>query len=404
MSEALVGRQPIFDRRLAVHGYELLFRDPGIDPEDSTSGDFATSKVILNTFTEIGLDTLVAGRKAFVNLTRGFIVGTHALPFTSEAVVLEVLESVLPEPEVLSGLGRLKHLGFTIALDDFVFHPGFEPLVRMADLVKLDVLGLDDGEIEARVEQLRPFGVELLAEKIETRDQFESCRALGFDLFQGFFLERPTLVRKRSIAPQALTLLSLLKELHSPGFTFLRAEEIVKHDLGLCYRLLRHINSTLYGMQRQITSVYEALVYLGIVNVQNLTSLFLLAANENTPRELITGAMLRARMCESLARSARLPDPGEFFVAGLFATLDALMEVPMDELLALLPLSAPQEAALRGDPGQMTDVLRTAVAYEHGNWERLDCLGLTLGEIKAAYVDALEWTRAVSETESGLAA
>jgi EAL and modified HD-GYP domain-containing signal transduction protein len=270
--------------------------------------------------------------------------------------------------------------------------------------VKLDVLGLADDEILPRVEALRPSGVALLAEKIETREQFESCRAMGFDYFQGFFLQRPSTVRKRSVDPQALTLLSLLNELHSPSFTFRRAEEIVKHDLGLCYRLLRHINSILFGMPRKITSVHEALVYLGADNVQNLTSLFLLAANQDTPREMITSAMVRGRMAECLARTASIPEAGQFFVPALFATLDAILGVPMDELLKSLPLSPPQEAALRQEPGPMTDVLRAVLAYERGHWDQVACLGLSLSQIKQAYVDALKWARIVAETESSLAA
>jgi len=199
-------------------------------------------------------------------------------------------------------------------------------------------------------------------------------------------------------------LLSLLNELHSRSFTFNRAEEIVKQDLGLCYRLLRHINSALYGMPRRVTSVREALVYLGIDNVQNLTSLFLLAANEDTPRELITSAMVRARMCEELARAASVHDHSQFFVVGLFSSLDALMEVPMSELLDRLPISKAQKDALAGDPGPITDVLRTVVAYEHGDWANVGCLGLTLGRIKEAYLASLKWAEIVAEEDPRQAA
>jgi EAL and modified HD-GYP domain-containing signal transduction protein len=404
MSEALVGRQPIFDRRLEVHGYELLFRGAGVDPEDPSKADQATSTVIVSTFTEIGLETLVGDRCAFVNLTRGFVVGEHALPFAAEDVVLEVLETVFSDPEVLGGLGRLKKRGFTIALDDYVYRPGDDAMIALADLIKLDVLGLSDEEVLARVEQLRSFDVDLLAEKIETREQFEACREMGFKYFQGFFLERPSLMRKRSVDPQSLTLLSLLHELHSPSFTFQSAEEIVKRDVGLCYRLLRHINSAFYGMPRKITSVREALVYLGVDNVQNITSLFLLASNPDTPREMIVTAMLRARMCENLARAASVPGGNQFFVVGMFSTLDALMEIPMGELLDRLPLSGPQQAALRGEPGLMTDALRAVVAYEHAEWDAVAFADLPLSTIQESYIEALEWAQAVAESDARQAA
>ena len=398
MSEALVGRQPIFNRKLEVHGYELLFRGVGIDPEDPAEADRATSSVIVNTVTEIGLETLVGERRAFVNLTRNFVVGDHALPFDAGKVVLEVLETVRSDPQVLWGLERLKKRGFTIALDDYVYRPGDDAMLALADLVKLDVLGRADDEVLAAVQQLQPFGVDLLAEKIETREQFEACREMGFQYFQGFFLERPSLMRKRSVNPQALTLLALLHELHSPSFTFQQAEEIVKRDVGLCYRLLRHINSALYGMPRKITSVREALVYLGVDNVQNLTSLFLLASKPDTPRELITTAMLRARMCENLARTVSAPNRNQFFVVGLFSILDALMEIPMVELLDRLPLSADQKAALSGEEGLMTQALKAVVAYEHGEWDDVAFGGLPLAKLQAAYLDALEWAEVVAES------
>jgi EAL and modified HD-GYP domain-containing signal transduction protein len=403
-SEALVGRQPIFDRKLDVHGYELLFRGEGINPEDPEFADFATSKVIVNSFTEHGLDSLVSGKQAFVNLTRSFLVGDLALPFDPKGVVLEVLETVHSEPEVLAGIEKLKQRGFTIALDDFVFEAGCEPLIELADLIKLDVLDLEDEVILAQVEQLRPFNTKLLAEKIETREQFESCKAMGFEYFQGFFLERPTVVRKKSVDPRSLTLLALLSELHSPSFTFNRAEEIVKQDLGLCYRLLSHINSVLYGMPRKVTCVREALVYLGIDNVQNLTSLFLLVAKDDTPQAMIINAMMRARMCEELARAASERDSNQYFVVGLFSTLDALMELPMSELLERLPISAIQKAALAGEPGSMSDTLRTVIAYEHCDWDNVGCLDLPLSTIKESYMAALKWAEIVSKSAPAKAA
>lgn len=400
MSEVLVGRQPIFDRQLGVHGYELLFRGKPIDPNDPVSGDRATSRVIVNAFTEIGLETLVSGKKAFLNLTRSFLTGENALPANPEHVVLEVLETVRPDAEVLAGIERLKQRGFTIALDDFVFAPGLEPLLEVADLVKLDVLGLEDAEILPQVEHLAAFDVRLLAEKIETREQYEACRRMGFRYFQGFFLERPTLVSGRSIHPQQLTLLSLLRELHTQAFDFQRAEKIVQQDVGLCYRLLRHINSALYGMPRKISSVREALVYLGIENVKNLTSLFMLASNEDAPDELISLAMVRARMCQSIGREARDPAFQQYFVVGLFSTLEALMETPMDELLDKLPLSPTQKAALAEGAGPMGEALRAVLAYEHGDWDHVLCSGLTQGQIKDLYVDALRWANTVGGSEA----
>ncbi len=404
MSEALVGRQAIFDRELGVHAYELLFRGGTIDPEDPRSGDRATSQVIVNMLTEIGLKTLVSNKKAYINLTRSFIVGEHALLVNPKDVVLEILEGISAEPEVLEGIARLKARGFTIALDDFVLDDDSERFLELADLVKLDVLDESEQETRANVEALRPYGVDLLAEKIETREQYAWCREMGFRYFQGFFLERPSIVRKRSIDPQKLTLLTLLNELYSPSFNFQNAEEIVKQDVGLCYRLLRHINSALFGMPRQISSIRETLVYLGVQNVQNLTSLFLLAADDETPREMIVTAMMRARMCESLGRAIHDTRYSQYFVVGLFSTIDALMEAPMEEILTKLPLTKEQKEALNDGDGPMAEALRAVIAYEHADWDNVSCFDLPVDQIQELYLEALRWAQVVSEQGSRQAA
>lgn len=400
MSEVLVGRQAIFDRDLEVYAYELLFRGAGIDPEDPASGDLATSRVIVNTFTDIGLERLVDDRRAFINLTRSFITGEHALPVLPDNVVLEVLESVGPDPEVLEGLARLREVGFTIALDDFVLTDENRELMPFADLVKLDVLGLDNAQMRAAVKPFKSYGVKLLAEKIETREQYEECRRLGFTYFQGYFLEKPSVVKKRSVHPEQVTLLSLLHEMHSPDFNFKRAEEVVQQDVALCYRLLRHINSALFGMPRQIDSIRETLIYLGLENVQNLTSLFLLASNENTPGELVTNAMLRARLCENFGREAGNDNYRQYFIVGLFSILDALMQAPMDDLLQKLPLSKEVRSALEEGAGPMGEALAAARAYERGELDDASCFGLSTKRIQELYLDALDWTRATRSNDA----
>ncbi|QDU86197.1 phage resistance protein [Planctomycetes bacterium Pla163] len=397
MNETLVGRQAIFDRHLAVYAYELLFRGQDIDPEHPESADLATSRVIVDTFTDIGLDKLVADKRAFLNLTRSFITGDHALPVSPETVILEVLETVLPDPEVLEGLARLREVGFTIALDDFVLDEGTRAFMPYADVVKLDVLGKTNAEVRASVAQLKPFGVKLLAEKIETREQYKACVAMGFNYFQGYFLQRPSVVRKRSVQPSQITLLSLLNEMHGPDFNFKRAEQIVQQDVALCYRLLRHINSALFGMPRHIDSVRETLIYLGLENVQNLVSLFLVAGNADTPDELITTAMLRARLCENLGRAHKSDNYRQFFIVGLFSILDALMEAPMDELLARLPLTKDVRAALQHGEGEMGQALAAARAFECGDWDNALCFDLPVNVVQNLYLEALEWAQQVGE-------
>ncbi len=389
--DIFVGRQPIYGRRLELFAYELLYRGADVDYADFTEGDRATSQVLLNAFTEFGIDRVVGGHLAFVNLTRGFIIGEYPLPVPRTQVVLEVLEDVEPDDEVLAGLRDLRRRGFRIALDDFAYRPEFEPMLELADIVKLDVLGLEDDEIRERYELLKPFGTKMLAEKIETREQFEFCKTLGFDLFQGYFLAKPNVVHGTSVSPSRLNLLRLLSEFQNPACDFDRVQEIVSQDVSLSYKLLRQINSALYGMPRRIESIKETVCYLGVDVVKNIASLSLLSDLRNTPHDLIVTSMLRAKMCELLATANGIQDVQPFFTVGLFSILDAMMGTSMTNVLQRLPLSDELEQALLHGEGPLGEALAATLAYERGDWDAVTCFGLPRGKIKRAFLDAVAW-------------
>ncbi|MEW6073659.1 MAG: HDOD domain-containing protein [Planctomycetota bacterium] len=401
--DLFVGRQPIYGRDLELYAYELLYRGDDVDFADFTEGDQATSQVLLNTFTEFGLERVVGDHLAFVNLTRGFITGEYPLPVPRHRVVLEILEEVEPDPEVLDGLRRLRRAGFRIALDDFVLCEERERLLPLADILKVEVHGLGDRLIRDRRELLGPFGCQLLAEKVETREQFDACRAAGFDLFQGFFLAKPNLIKGRSIPASRLNLLRLLAELQDPAASFDRVQEIIAQDVALSYKLLRHINAARYGMPRRIESIRETVVYLGLTTVRNLACLFLLSNVEDKPHELVTTSMLRAKMCELLARAAGISAHQAFFTAGLFSTLDAFMDLPMGAVLDKLPLAEDLRAALLSREGKIGEALASALAYERGDWDAVLCLGLPRTEIRTAFLDAVQWVDEVNREISSTA-
>jgi len=389
--DVFVGRQPIYGRRLELHAYELLYRGADIDYADFTEGDRATSQVLLNTFTEFGLERVVGGHLAFVNLTRGFIVGEYPLPVPRNQVVLEVLEDIEPDDEVIAGLRELRRRGFKIALDDFLYRPELEPMIELAHIIKVDVLDLDSEEIRERYEMLAPFRVKLLAEKIETRERFELCRELGFDYFQGYFLAKPNVVSGSSVPTNGVNLLRLMAEFQDPACGFERIHEIVRQDVTLSYKLLRHINSARYGMPRRIESIHETLVYLGLATVKNLACLFLLTSGTEQPHGLIVTSMMRAKMCEELAISAGKKDPHSFFTVGLFSTLDAMIGSSMSAILEKLPLAEEARAALLRFEGEIGEALLATLAYERGRWSEVSCFGLPLPEIKKAFITAVEW-------------
>lgn len=404
MHDVFVGRQPIYGRGLELYAYELLYRGGDVDHADFSDADRATSAVLLNTFTEFGIERVVGEHLAFVNLTRGFVIGEYPLPLPKERVILEVLEDIRPDPEVLLGLRRLKRAGYTIALDDFVYEPELKPLVDLADIIKLDVLGLADEVVEERVRELEQFDVRLLAEKIESREQFEFCHAIGFELFQGYFLARPNVVQGSSIPASRVSLVRLLAELYQPDCEPDRVREIVEQDVTLSYKLLRHINAVRYGMPRQIESIKETVLYLGTKNVANLASLFLVSSVDDTPQALISASMLRAKMCENLARENGVVDPAPYFTVGLFSTLDAVLGASMAKILARLPLAPSLKSALLDHEGAFGEALATTLAYECGDWDRVGCFGLSKKAIKRAYLNAISWVDDIDEELSRIAA
>jgi EAL and modified HD-GYP domain-containing signal transduction protein len=285
-----------------------------------------------------------------------------------------------------------------------VYRPDLEPLLALADIVKVDILGLEPGAIRARHAQLAPLGLKLLAEKIETREQFELCREIGFDYFQGYFLAKPNVVSGASIPASHLNLLRLLAEFQDPQHDLERVAEIVGQDVALSYKLLRHINAAIYGMPRRIESVRETVTYLGLSTVKNLACLFLLSNGGEHPHELLVTAMMRAKMCENLARAGQAVQPASFFTVGLFSTLDALLGLPMERVVARLPLGEELQRALLSREGPMAEALECTLAYERGDWDAVRYLDLPRNVIKKAFLEAVAWVERVDQEIAAVAA
>ncbi|MEO1981434.1 MAG: EAL domain-containing protein [Fuerstiella sp.] len=302
MFTTFVGCQPIFRSDLVVYAFELLFRKGGANEASFDDGDHATAAVIMNVFTDIGLENIVGDCPAFINVTRNFILDGHALTLPRDRVVLEVLEDIQPDAEILDGLRALSSRGYRIALDDFVYSPHMEPLIEIADIVKVELPAIDDKDLPRHVELLRRNNVQLLAEKIETHEEFEFCRELGFDYFQGYFLSKPRMVSGKSIPTNTITAVQLIGELSDPDVDF---EDVVKTmgaDPSLCYKLLKFINSAAGGQTKPVESLSAAVTQLGLRRLQTFTIFTLFATGTDArPIQLIVTALTRGRMCQLLA-------------------------------------------------------------------------------------------------------
>ena len=392
MLDVFVGRQPIFDRELDVVGYELLFRSHGSDKADFVDGDRATSDVILNTFMEIGLDRLAGNGLAFINLTRDFILEKYPIPpLLSDRVVLEVLEDVKVDQEVVNALRALSSRGYKIALDDVARPEDIGPLLEVADIVKLDLAAVEQSRLGEYVDILRRHDVKLLAEKVETADVFDLCKRHGFDYFQGYFLCRPNVVSGHRMPAARLTVLRVLAKLSAPDMEFQELEQILQQDVSLSYKLLRVINSAFYAIPTKIESIRQALTLLGMRQIRSWTSLLLLSKIDDKPLELMVTAVVRAKMCELLATTLKERRPEIYFMVGLFSVLDALMEVRLEEALALLPLSEEIVSALLRYEGRLGSVLHCVLAYERGDWGAVRYPGIEPEVICDSYLESLDW-------------
>jgi EAL and modified HD-GYP domain-containing signal transduction protein len=398
MIDVFVGRHAIYNRELEVIAYELLFRgSAAAERAEFQDADEATSRVILSTFTEIGLDRIVEGKMAFINLTRSFVLGDYPLPLSKAGLGLEILENISIDQPVIEAVQRLSTQGYTIVLDDFIYHESLRPLVEIADIIKIDMQALPDSEVQRHVEILRKHTVKLLAEKVETHEQFEFCNRLGFDYFQGFFFCQPHIVKGQRIPPNRLVTLRLLAKLQDPVTSIRELETLISQDVSMSYKLLRSLNSAFYSLPRKIESVHQALVMLGNQWLKTWASLLLLSSIHDKPQELMQIAMVRAKMCELLATAKRLGAKEIFFTTGLFSVLDALMDQPMEDVLNALPLSQEINDALLRREGNLGVVLQCVLDYERGNWDAVQHIGLQQAEITQAYLEAIAWATQVSK-------
>ena len=377
MGQALVGRQPILDRDLDVFGYELLFR-PEEENSKPINGESATSQVVNNAFVDIRLDRIVGEHRAFINVTRDFLLEHSNLTFPRDRVVLEVLEDVEIDDALIEAIKALSDSGYVIALDDFVYAPEWDPLLDCASIVKIDVQMFSEPELKEQLGYLRPHKALLLAEKVETSDEFNHFRTLGFDYFQGYFLSRPQTVRGKQAPTNRPGILSLMSRLQDPQITVGEIEELVGQDVALSYRLLRYINSAFFALPKPVESIGQAVVYVGLSQLRQWTSLLAMAGVHDKPKELMRLSLTRAKMCELLCKEAGKKDADVYFTVGLFSALGALFDQPLYEIVQELPLSETIKGALLNHTGDPGAALQCTLAYETCKWPEvvfadLDC-------------------------------
>jgi c-di-GMP-related signal transduction protein len=397
-----VARQPILNTAGHVFGYELLYRAGAEASSCEVPTDLAASRVLSDTVLNLGLDTLTDGRKAFMNVSRTLLLSGHATLLPPRAVVLEVLETVKVDDSIVQICKSLRGKGYSIALDDYLPGLDADALLPHANFVKVDVLNTTRDEWVA-IRRAMPSHVTMLAEKVESAEVYDDLRSIGYHLFQGYYFCRPKMFKAGTLSGHRLAYAQLLMALNNENVTVTQVEDLIKHDASLSYRVLRCINSAAYGIRRQIQSIRQAVVLLGLDQVRKWASVWALAGlNEGASAELVTVAILRARACELLAQSI-LPreESSEYFLLGLCSLLDVILRKPMDEALSELPISDTIKSALLGDDNRARKVLDAVVAYERGEWDQASICsqqaGISLATLPEAYADALRWAHEMKQ-------
>lgn len=364
-----MARQPIYDEGLRLHAYELLYRSDHVrragklGPEDELNA-------LANVLVEVGLDRLAGSNLAYINVPSNLLASDALRLLPAERVVLEVLEDTPWNDEVERNLRELKAEGYRLALDDYIFEDRHDPFLSIVDIVKVDILGVPKEKLRTGKSKLTRWGQKYLAEKVETPDEFDACQRMGFDYFQGYFFSKPATIRGSGVPANHGLSVSLLSRLQDPEITIEELERLLVGNVALCHKVLRLVNSAAIGLSREVDSIRQALMFLGTARIRTLASLAVMTSIPGKPPELYALAMVRAKYCEALARSANYESPEKHFTVGLLSVLDALTDLPMDAVIQELPLCNEVAEALCGTAltTPCSKTLRHALSVEQGDW------------------------------------
>ncbi|MCB0283981.1 MAG: HDOD domain-containing protein [Calditrichaeota bacterium] len=375
-----IARQPILNKRKQTYGYELLFRDGLEETFHHYDGNQATSQVINLTFFDAAISHIISGRKAFINFTRFLLLDDFWKLLPKDQVVIEILENIDLDEKVINACKRLKQNGYLIALDDYIYNPLHKPILPYIDIIKVDFSLTPAAKFDLKPIQEQNKKTIFLAEKVEVNDEFELSLEKGYSLFQGYFFEKPDLIKLHSTNEQCLSTIQLLRAVCNKQFDLQDAEIIFKHDPLLTYKLLRYINSAAIGLRYSISSISQALAIIGQNNLRKWVLVLIMSkTSEKKADELIRQTVYRANFCELLAGASGLAnDAAELFITGLFSSIEAILDDTLENLLNQIPLSREIVMALTGVETPYYYILMLVLAFEKGTWSKVHSICETI--------------------------
>ena len=394
-----VARQTILTADEKVFGYELLFRD-GLENFFSGPDAEEASRSTLNTSMLMGLETLCDGHRAFINCTRDILLKDYITLLPAPQVVIEVLETVTADELVVAACRRMKEAGYMIALDDFGMNDPREALTDLADIIKVDLRATSAADAATMVKKYGPWRCRMLAEKVETREEFLATKKAGFVYFQGYFFRRPEILTAHEIPANKMNYMRLLTAVSQRELDVRLIENLVKGEAALCYRLLRYLNSAAFGFASEIHSVRHALSILGEREVRRWIRLVAtLGAGQGKTTDLVLSALVRARFCELLSPKIQHGD-SDLFLMGMLSLMDSILELPMQQVLDSMPIDVESKTVLLGGAGRLRPFYQLMLAQESGEWQAVSELSTQLHldetDVSGCHWEAMQWARQVT--------
>ncbi|WP_335871653.1 EAL and HDOD domain-containing protein [Bacillus sp. 2205SS5-2] len=409
--EVFVARQPIFDIYEKCVAYELLYRHSSVNSFDHSNGDIATAEVLVNSFLTIGIEQVTNGKPYYINFTEGMLSDDITNHFPKTLLVVEILEEVLPTNELIQKVKNIKSLGYQVAIDDFVLdtkNPFSVELLRSATIVKVDFMN-STLQNRKNIETLaKAFKVKLLAEKVETREQYQEAKMKGYEYFQGYFFSRPKIISSHDVPIYFHSYIEVIRQLSTSDPDVRKIASFIEKDLSLSYKLLKLINSFTYRTSQPIKSIQQGIVLIGLNEVQKW--IYILAVREqwgstqSLSKEVMRLCLIRGKLCEYIGKhQLGVKESSTYFLLGMFSLMETILQRSMEVILKDLPLDKKMKDALMGTENELKETLEAVIALEKGNWKVMDRFiegkHITPHMLIPWYEGAREWSENLLENE-----
>lgn len=394
--DVYVARQPIFDRNMNVFGYELLYRRSMNNFYEGIDDNQSTAELIDNAFLTMHHQELTGGTKAFINFSKEMLIKEIPLLLPADSIVVEVLERVDIDENVIKACRKLSESGYTIALDDFIFNESYLPLMEIADIIKIEFPALSY-EIQKNLIKRYKNKIIFLAEKLETREEYQLALNMGYNYFQGYFFNKPVVIKSKEIDSLNINLVKIMNILNQNEPEYREVAEIIETDIGLSYKLLKLANSVFFGSIHEIHSIKQALVRLGIIEIRKWIYIMLLKNNQTVEnKELIKTCFVRAKFMELIsAEIGREEKKFEYFMTGMFSSVDVLLNKNMKEAVKGLFLTNDVIESLLGCDNEIKKALDIVINHELMKWDSLanneTAAAITQEKLMNMYIEALAW-------------